>query len=124
MTPFSIIDQGLAVEGDIGASGRLVIRGTVRGRLEADHVVIAREGLVSGQVKVGRIDIAGTIEGEIEAAGHVCIWATGRCSGHVRCHTLRLEAGAILNAAVACTRRPADRADTAAAWPSPNEAPG
>lgn len=108
MRPFSIIDQGLCVEGDIEAGGRLVIRGTLRGRLRADHVVIARDGLVHGQVAARRVDVAGTLEGDVDVGGSIQILATGCCRGQVRCQTLQMAAGAVLNAAVTCGRRSED----------------
>ena len=42
--PVSIIDAGLTVEGKVFCSGMLLIRGTVRGRLRGDAIVIDRQG--------------------------------------------------------------------------------
>jgi len=108
MNPFSIFDQGLVLEGDIQAEGRLVIRGTVRGRLRADHVIIACQGAVYGQLLVRRIDIAGTFEGQVEAVEHIHIGQTGCCNGRLCCQTLAVAPGAVLNAEVVCSRRSAD----------------
>jgi len=108
MTPFSIIDKAMTVEGEIGAEGRLVIRGRVCGALQGDHVVIAREGVVSGRVCAGRVDVAGTLEGDVLTEAHFHLLATGRCSGQVRCRTMQMEAGAVLDATVVCSRHHKD----------------
>jgi len=101
-TDFSIIDTDLTVEGTLTCKGKLIIKGTVRGTLDGDTVVIAKEGMVRAKTRVARITIAGNFEGDIDASQELVILATGTCSGNVVCKTLAVEAKAKFNAQVNC----------------------
>ena len=99
---FSIIDKALTVDGTLTTQGRLVIKGTVKGTLEGDTVVIAKEGSVYADTKVASMTIGGTFEGEIHASKELIILSTGNCSGRVECKDFVVEAGGVLNAQVTC----------------------
>ncbi len=99
---FSIIDKGLTVEGALSSKGQLVIKGTVKGSLEGDTVVIAEEGAAYIEAKTVRMTIGGLFEGRLEASEELVILSTGKCSGTVVCKNLVIEAGGILNAEVSC----------------------
>jgi len=101
---FSIIDKALTVDGTLTTQGRLVIKGTVKGALEGDTVVIAKEGSVYADTKVASMTIGGTFEGEIHASKELIILSTGNCSGHVECKDFVVEAGGVLNAQVTCIK--------------------
>ena len=98
----SIIDRDLVVDGNILSTGRLVIKGTVKGEIKGETVVIAEEGAVYCDAKVMGITIGGTFEGEIEASEELVILATGYCAGKVVCKDLVVESGGVLNADVTC----------------------
>ncbi len=99
---FSIIDEGFTVEGTVIGKGRLVIKGTVRGAVKGDNVVIAQEGAVYADASANEITIGGIFDGQVDARKTVVILSTGKCSGQVKCHDLVVEAGGILNATVGC----------------------
>jgi cytoskeletal protein CcmA (bactofilin family) len=99
---FSIIDEGFTVDGTVVGKGRLVIKGTVKGAVTGDNVVIAEEGAVYAETRANDITIGGLFEGQIEADKALVILATGKCSGDVKCRDLIVEAGGKLNASVAC----------------------
>lgn len=99
---FSIIDEGFTVEGTVIGKGRLVIKGTVKGALEGDHVVIAEEGAVYAEARAAVMTIGGVFDGRLEVNKELVILATGKCSGEVICNDLVVEAGGLLNATVAC----------------------
>ncbi|MFH1984089.1 MAG: polymer-forming cytoskeletal protein [Pseudomonadota bacterium] len=96
----SIIDEQLSVDGKLSTKGRLVVKGEVRGTVEAETLVIAREGRVFADVKVSRMTIGGYFEGEVVATQVLIILATGNCSGKVTCKYFMVEAGGVLNADV------------------------
>lgn len=98
----SIIDRDIVVDGTISSKGQLVIKGTIKGVINGETVVIAEEGSVFCDVKVSGITIGGTFEGELEASEELIILSTGYCAGRVVCKDLIVESGGILNAEVTC----------------------
>lgn len=98
----SIIDSDLRVDGTIASKGKLIIKGTVRGTIDGEEVVIAREGSVYSDAKVATMTVGGRFEGEVEVADELVILATGNCAGKVVCGDLIVESGGILNAEVTC----------------------
>ena len=101
----SIIDKGLTVDGAISCQGELIVKGTIKGSLGGETVVIAEEGAVYAETKVTRITIGGTFEGDLQVAQELVILATGKCSGKVACRDMTFEAGGILNADVTCAAK-------------------
>lgn len=100
----SIIDSDLKIEGVLHATGRLVIKGSVKGTLTGSTVVIAEEGRVYCDATVEEMTIGGIFEGSIMAKDRVIILATGRCAGTVACKDLVVESGGLVNAEVTSTR--------------------
>ena len=98
----SIIDSGLTVDGTISCQGELIVKGTIKGQLDGETVVIAEEGAVYAETKVVRITIGGTFEGNLKVAEDLTILTTGKCGGQVSCRDVTLEAGGHLNADVTC----------------------
>ena len=99
---FSIIDKGLTVEGTVSCKGQLVIKGTVKGILEGESVVITEDGAAYADTKVSSLTIGGIFEGKVAASEELIILSTGKCSGTVICKNLVVEVGGILNAEVSC----------------------
>lgn len=99
---FSIIDKGLTVEGTVSCKGQLVVKGTVKGTLDGEIVVIAEDGAAYIDAKVASMTIGGIFEGKVAASQELIILATGKCSGTVVCKNLVVEAGGLLNAEVSC----------------------
>ena len=99
----SILDNGFMVEGKIAAKGQLIIKGLVRGTLVAESVVIAEEGTVTADAKVGRMTVGGKFEGSIRASDELIVLRTGSCSGKIVCRDFIVEPGGVLNAEVNCT---------------------
>jgi cytoskeletal protein CcmA (bactofilin family) len=97
---FSIIDHGLTVEGTVAGQGQLVVKGTIKGKLEGEEVVVAEEGVVLADAKAKLITIGGRFEGQLEATQTLTVLSTGSCSGDVTCKELVVEAGGALNAKV------------------------
>jgi len=93
----SIIDKGLTINGSISSKGKLIIRGTVKGTIVGETVVIAEEGSVYADITVLRMTIGGRYEGALQASEELVILQTGNCSGKVVCKDLAIEAGGRLN---------------------------
>ena len=99
---FSIIDKGMTVDGSITGNGNLVVKGTVKGTLAGESVVISEEGRIAADTKAQTMTIGGRFEGRVETDGQLVILSTGRCSGEVICGDLVVEAGGRLDAKVTC----------------------
>ena len=99
---FSIIDHDLTVEGTIFCKGKLVVKGTVRGRIEGGTIIIAEEGAVYAETKVTRMTVSGRFEGNVEASDQLVVLSTGTCLGKIACKNLVVEANAQLKADVVC----------------------
>lgn len=97
---FSIINRELIVDGTVSTGGQLIVKGTVKGTIFGENVIISEEGSVCADVKVVSMTIGGTFEGEIQASKELIVLSTGKCSGKVLCKDLVVEPGAILNARV------------------------
>jgi cytoskeletal protein CcmA (bactofilin family) len=100
---FSIIDKGMAVDGSMLGKGNLVVKGSLKGTLNSDSVVISEEGSVAADVHAQSMTIGGSFEGRVETTGQLLILATGRCSGEIICGDLVVEAGGRLDARVTCS---------------------
>jgi cytoskeletal protein CcmA (bactofilin family) len=99
---FSIIDTDLTVDGTLTCSGKLIIKGTVRGKLDGETVVVAKEGSVHAECQVSSMTVGGVFEGNLSATKEMVILSTGRCSGEIVCGNLTVEARGMLNAKVSC----------------------
>ena len=99
---FSIIDKELTIDGTVSTTGRLIVKGILKGKVIGKNVVIAEEGSVYANVKVASMTIGGTFEGEIRALKKLILLSTGKCTGKVVCKDLVIETGGILNAQVTC----------------------
>lgn len=99
---FSIIDKGMTVDGSVVGKGNLVVKGSVKGTLTGESVVISEEGSVAADTKAQTMTVGGSFEGRVETSGQLVILATGRCSGEILCGDLVVEAGGRLDARVTC----------------------
>jgi cytoskeletal protein CcmA (bactofilin family) len=99
----SIIDSGLTIDGSISCKGKLIIKGTVKGNLEGETVVIADEGSLYADASVESVTVGGLFEGTVHASKELIVLSSGKCAGKVVCKDLVVEAGGVLNAEVTCT---------------------
>ncbi|MDM8536913.1 polymer-forming cytoskeletal protein [Desulfobacterales bacterium HSG17] len=98
----SILDHGLTFEGTLKCSGKLIIKGEIKGKIEAEELIVAKGGCVIGEVRAKRLTIGGEFSGEAMSASTTMILDTGNLSGRIRCRGLLMEKGGILNAEVNC----------------------
>ncbi|MBI9088423.1 MAG: polymer-forming cytoskeletal protein [Desulfobacterium sp.] len=98
----SIIDRELKIDGSIVSRGKLIIKGSLRGAIEGETVIIAEDGEVHSDARVTSMTIGGSFEGDIYASKELIILSTGSCAGKVECKDLIVENGGILNAEVTC----------------------
>ncbi|MDO9714233.1 bactofilin family protein [Paracraurococcus lichenis] len=63
-----LIAAGGTIEGKVTTTSHVRIAGTLRGRLEADSVFIARGGSVDGEVEARTVHVEGQLRGSVTAA--------------------------------------------------------
>ncbi len=98
----SIVDKGLTVDGTLSTTGRLIVKGTIKGTLDGDAVVVAEDGAIYAESNVASMTIGGVFEGNIKASRELVVLSTGKCTGKVECKDLVVESGGVLNAEVTC----------------------
>jgi cytoskeletal protein CcmA (bactofilin family) len=104
MENFSILDKGLTLEGTISCKGKLIIKGTVKGTITGETIVVGEEGAVYADMKAGSVTVGGIFEGKVRALDELIVLSTGNCEGKVVCKDIVVEPGGILNAEVNCLK--------------------
>jgi cytoskeletal protein CcmA (bactofilin family) len=89
----SIISAGLSITGKLESAGDIQIDGKVEGDIRGQAVRIGDGALVKGTVTGELVELAGTVEGKIEAET-VVLAKTARMTGDLAHRSLRIEAGA------------------------------
>lgn len=97
LTNNSVIAQGVIFEGNIIATGQMLIYGQVKGNIHAvdGKVTIKREGIVIGNITCPSLKVNGSIEGEC-CAQAVEICEHGRVKGTLSYVTLKVDEGGVL----------------------------
>lgn len=92
-----LVGRSVLVKGKMTVPGRVVIDGEVSGELQADEVVVRSGGRVIGLVKARRVDVSGTVDGDVFAMDRMVVEATGHVTGAcVYGGGLTVRAGAVL----------------------------
>lgn len=95
--PMSSLGKSLKISGLLETDGELHIHGTVRGRINADRLVIAQGGYVEGDVVARDAHIVGRLNGRIFAV-NVTLAESADVSGRVFHNTITVERGARIDA--------------------------
>ena len=92
----SIIQKDCLVEGKLNFSGYLIVAGDIQGILQAETVVTREGSRITGELKIRSLTIAGIVEGDI-VADRLMLLKTADVKGKIRCSSLIVEEGALLN---------------------------
>src|SRR5437660_6053571 len=94
----SIIAPGMRVVGDVNADGVVKVEGTVVGTIRVSHqVLVAKGGLVEGDVIAGEAIIGGEVRGGVVAHERVELQATSRVHGDITTRRLLVQEGGEIN---------------------------
>ena len=88
----TVLEGTLYVKEDMRVSGRIV--GTVTAR---KRVVVAPEGAIDGGIVAAVVDIAGSVHGDLDVAGHLILRSGARVEGTLKTGPFIVEDGAIFN---------------------------
>lgn len=98
----TLVGDGTRIEGDLRFEGGCHIDGVVHGNVVADRdseafLSISEDGRVEGSVRVPRLSLNGTVQGDVFATERVEIGPTARVVGNVHYELIEMVAGAEVN---------------------------
>ena len=97
-----MIEKSLTLDGSVSFSGELIVEGTIQGRLEGDHVIIAEGGRIQAETTVANMTISGVFNGKLTVKNKLKLVSGASCSGTIACRDLEMEAGSILDGDIRC----------------------
>ncbi|HEY2034052.1 MAG TPA: polymer-forming cytoskeletal protein [Rhizomicrobium sp.] len=92
----SVISKSLKITGQLESTEDIQIDGEIDGDVRGVGVKIGNNAKVKGTVYGDEVELAGTIEGKIEAK-KVILTGTARMSGDVSHQDIRIESGAFID---------------------------
>ena len=97
----SIIGTGLRVEGDLSSDGVVKVEGTVVGTVRASRqVLVAKGGVVEGDIVTREAIIGGEVRGGIGAEERVELQATSVVHGDITTKRLFVQEGGEINGVI------------------------
>jgi cytoskeletal protein CcmA (bactofilin family) len=97
----SIIGTGLRVEGDLTSDGVVKVEGTVVGTVRATRqVLVAKGGVVEGDILTLEAIIGGEVRGGIEAQERVELQTTSVVHGDITTKRLLVQEGGEINGVI------------------------
>ncbi|WP_459897154.1 bactofilin family protein [Desulfurobacterium crinifex] len=89
----SILAEGLKIEGNVIAEGKIRIDGEINGDIKGDYIILGETSKIKGNILSEFIVIMGTVEGNISSR-EVEIKTTGKIRGDIVTQKLSIEPGA------------------------------
>jgi cytoskeletal protein CcmA (bactofilin family) len=106
----TILGKGSIVKGDLIVKHGMRVDGTVEGTLEANgFLVIGKEGMVEGEIKVANVVVGGKVSGNINASGKVLLEAKSSFHGDMKTSKLVIEEGAVFEGKCSMEENPEDK---------------
>lgn len=95
--PATLISEGCKITGKLSGKGDFMISGEVEGDSDiGGTVTLTRHGVWKGKLRAAAVIVAGTVEGDVIAGGHVEIGSTANISGTVTGEAIAVAEGAIV----------------------------
>lgn len=96
--PGTLISEGCKIEGIITGHGNFLVNGEIDGECNVDgSVTLAKNGVWKGIIRATTVIIAGTVEGDVIAAGRVEINNTARINGTISGEEIAVAEGAVVD---------------------------
>ena len=97
----SIVASGLRVEGELDTNGVVKVEGTIVGRVRAERqVLVAKGGLVDGDILTREAIIGGEVKGAIFADERVEIQTNSSINGDITTQRIVVQEGGEINGTV------------------------
>jgi len=93
----AFLGVGTTYRGRLDFTGSVRIDGTFEGEIESEGtLVVGREAVITGQVRVGQLVLGGTLSGEVAASTRITVHKTARFTGSMHTPALSVEEGAVI----------------------------
>ena len=97
----SIVGAGMTVHGDLETDGVVKVEGTVHGHVKAgSQVLVAKGGVVNGDIETGEAVVGGMVNGAIRAKERVEVQTGASVGGDVTTRRIAVAEGGTLNGLV------------------------
>ena len=97
----SVIASGMGVRGDIDSDGTVKVEGTVNGNVRArNQVLVAKGGVVHGDIEAREAIIGGVVEGAIRSNDRVEVQSGAAVQGDITTKRIAVAEGSSINGAI------------------------
>lgn len=94
----TIVAEGTRVTGDFVCSNHLRIDGHISGNIYCDSkVIIGSAGMVKGNIQCANAEIAGNLEGDINASESLILRKNAVLRGNINTNMLQMDSGVEFN---------------------------
>ncbi len=91
----TVIGSSIVVDGEIAGDERLVVRGTVKGKIALkEALVVEASGVVEADVETASVEVAGQLTGDVVARERVELKPDARVVGDIRSPRILIADGA------------------------------
>jgi cytoskeletal protein CcmA (bactofilin family) len=91
----TLIGTSVIIEGEIDADEKLIVQGTVQGRIAVSQtLIVERSGVVKAEVQAETLLLSGHMVGRAAATSRVEITPEGRMEGDIRAPRILIADGA------------------------------
>ncbi len=102
----SRLGKSLVIKGDISGDGNLVVEGLIAGEIDLGRhdLVVEKGGRVEANVRARNVTIHGEVAGNVQAAEKVFISETGWMKGDIAASVISILAGARFSGSIKVER--------------------
>ena len=91
----TVIGSSIVIDGEISGEEDLVIRGTVKGKIQLkENLLVENSGVVEADIDTTTVTISGQVTGNIHAGQRVEIRADGKMVGDIKAPRILIADGA------------------------------
>lgn len=105
----SFIGERTTIKGNLQCTEDFLIEGAVEGNLRSNGaIILGKDAAIRGEVVAREVAIAGSVVGTVKCSERLEILQSAEVAGTVQAPSLKLEAGARVNAQIIMTEQPAE----------------
>ncbi|MDH5716392.1 MAG: polymer-forming cytoskeletal protein [Spirochaetia bacterium] len=94
----SLISEDIIFRGEINSQDQLLIEGNVEGSIKTKSTVLVEStAFVKASLSAPEVSVKGTLQGNINNANFIHIYAQGTVTGDIECENLQVDKKGVLN---------------------------